>query len=85
MGNRVVVHGVVLDAKLSFEIHIRLIDASASSKAGIKRKALCVLDYPVQVFLELHSSSPSVLLSCLKICSDFSSSFLFVCHQKRSD
>ena len=33
--------GVILDAKLSFEGHIRSIAASASSKLGIMRKALC--------------------------------------------
>ena len=34
--------GVVLDAKLLFESHIRSIAASASSKLGIMRKVLCL-------------------------------------------
>ena len=41
--------GVILDDKLSFEGHIRSIAASASSKVGIMRKALCLFGDPVLV------------------------------------
>ena len=41
--------GVVLDAKLSFEGHIRSVAASSSSKLGIMRKALCSFGDPVLV------------------------------------
>ena len=37
----------VLDIKLSFESHIRSTAASASSKLGIMRKAICLFDNPV--------------------------------------
>ena len=41
--------GVVLDTKLSFESLIRSMAASASSKLGIMRKALCLFCDPVMV------------------------------------
>ena len=40
---------VVLDLKLSFENHIRSIAASASSRLGIMRNALCFFGDPVLV------------------------------------
>ena len=43
------VFGIILDTKLSFESHISSIAASASSKLGIRRKALCLLGDPVLV------------------------------------
>ena len=57
--------GVVLDAKLSFEGHIRSIAASASSKLGIMRKALCLVGDPVLVLRYLWS----FLLPVLEYCS----------------
>ena len=56
---------VVLDTKLSFESHIRLTAASASSKLGISRKAICLFRDPVLIlrcFLELTASSVGALL-----------------------
>ena len=68
--------GVVFDTKLSFESNIRSIAASASSKLGIMRKALCLFGDPVlvfEVFLEVPASCVRVLLSCLDVCCIFSS------------
>ena len=55
------VFGVVLDTKLSFESHTRLINASTSSKLGIIREVLCLFGDPVLVTM---SASIYFLLPC---------------------
>ena len=64
--------GVILDTKLSFEGHIRSMAASASSKLGIMRKALCLFGDPVSV-LRFGASCARVLFSCLDVYCSFSS------------
>ena len=56
--------GVVLDTKLLYEIHNRSIAASASSKLGIMRKALCLFGDPILVSMYFWSFLVPVLEYC---------------------
>ena len=56
-----------MDTKLSFESHIKSIAASASSKAGIMKKAFCLIGDPV-LFSRCFWS---FLLPVLEYCSSF--------------
>ena len=57
--------GIVLDSKLSFERHIRLLAVSVPSEFGIMKEALCLFSDPVLV----SKCFWSFLLPVLEYCS----------------
>ena len=75
------VFGFVLDTKLSFESHIRPIVASASSKLGILRKALCLLSDPVLVTRCFWNFLISVLDDCYPVWMSAAASYLSLLHR----
>ena len=65
----------ILNSKLSFESHIRFIAASAFSKIGILKNALCLFGDPIFILRRLFEyliSSARVLDLCLNLCGGFS-------------